>query len=202
MNFLLMDAELDGLICSGARKGKQFSYALLEERAPLQIDLDGEAALGELTRRYFLSRGPATPADFAWWGGMTLGQARRGLEIVGKELERVTVEGVEYWCRGIGGEAEMPEVVLLPGYDEYTVGYKDRAAIVPAEFAKETFYGLKPVVLVRGQVAGMWKRTVEKGKVVVEVSALGKWRKGTMPLVKKETRRFGTFVDGEFVVSR
>ena len=212
MNFLLMDAELDGLICSGPRKGKQFTYGLLAERAPGRLDLEGDAALAELTRRYFQSRGPATEADFAWWSGMTLGQARRGLEMVGKEFERIRVGEMEYWWRPIGeaamkgpvaagaaakglvaAGAAMKEVVLLPAYDEYAVGYKDRASIVAAEHVKKTFHGLKPVVLVRGQVAGMWKRRVEKGKVVVEVSALSKWSKSTVQGVRREVRRFGAF---------
>jgi len=213
MNFLLMDAELDGLICSGPRKGKQFTYALLEERALGQVDLDGDAALAELTRRYFRSRGPATEADLAWWAGMTLGQARRGLEMVGKELERIRIGEVEYWWDGAAGAEPwgakrgvaaggstgteaMKEVVLLPGYDEYAVGYKDRASIVPAEHVKQTFHGLRPVVLVRGRVAGMWKRRVEKGKVVVEVSALDKWSKATVQGVKREVRRFEGFAGG------
>lgn len=205
MNFLLMDAELDGLICSGARKGNQFTYTLLEERAPGQLDLDGDAALAELTRRYFRSRGPATEGDFAWWGGMTLGQARRGLEMVAKEFERIRVGEVEYWwsgpvgaaggvaARGLTGTGTMKEVVLLPAYDEYAVGYKDRSPTVPEEHVKETFHGLKPVVLVRGRVAGMWKRWVEKGKVVVEVSALSKWSKATVQGVKREARRWSVF---------
>jgi hypothetical protein len=73
------------------------------------------------------------------------------------------------------------------------VGYQDRAPIVPAEYVKETFHGLKPVVLVRGRVAGMWKRRVEKGKVVVEVSALSKWSKTTVQGVKREVRRWAVF---------
>ena len=194
MNFLLMDAELDGLICSGPRKGKQMTYMLLEERVSRRLELDGDAALAELTRRYFRSHGPATEADLAWWAGMTLGQARRGLDIVGKEMERVVVEEVEYWWGGAAVAAgKMKEVVLLPGFDEYTVGYTDRGMVVPAEFVKATAHGLKPVVLVRGRVAGTWKRQMEKGKMVVEVSALGKWSKATEQGVKREVKRFLEF---------
>lgn len=196
MNFLLMDAELDGLICSGPRKGKQFTYALLEERAPGQVELDGDAALAELTRRYFMSRGPATEADFAWWGGMTLGQARQGLEMVGKEVERIRVGEAEYWWCGPVGSGGMREVVLLPAYDEYAVGYKDRGGIVRMEHVKQTFHGLKPVVLVRGRVAGMWTRRVEKGKIIVEVSALEKWSKVTERGVRSEVKRFEAFATG------
>jgi hypothetical protein len=129
---------------------------------------------------------------------MTLGQARRGLEMVAKEFERIQVGEVEYWWSGMPGT--MKEVVLLPAYDEYAVGYKDRSPIVPAEHVKETFHGLKPVVLVRGRVAGMWKRRVEKGKVVAEVSALSKWSKATVQGVKREARGFGVFAGDKEVV--
>ena len=76
--YLLMHAELDGLICSGPRRGKQFTYALLDERAPTARTHDREQALVELTRRYFGSRGPATAHDFAKWSGLTVADARRG----------------------------------------------------------------------------------------------------------------------------
>jgi hypothetical protein len=193
MNFLLMDAELEGLICSGARKGKQFTYALLEERVPRQLDLDGDAAVAELTRRYLTSRGPATVADLAWWSGMSLGQARMGLEMVKKELQRVMVGEVEYWSANGGEGTARKEVVLLPAFDEYTVAYTDRSAIVPPEYQKESFYGLKPVIVVRGRVAGMWKRTLKKGKAVVEVNAFGTWSQAVRRLVKKEAERYATF---------
>ena len=76
-----MRAELDGVICSGARRGKQFTYALLDERVPPR-ELTRDEALAELTRRYFTSRGPAQVQDFAWWSGLTMADARAGLALV------------------------------------------------------------------------------------------------------------------------
>lgn len=209
MTFLMMDAELDGLVCSGARKGKQFTYALLEERAPQRLGLDGDAAFGELARRYFMSRGPATLPDFAWWSGFTLAQAKKGLEIIRKELECAVVNGQAYWFSAARGhEAGLRAmradkgVLLLPAFDEYMVAYKDRGEVLPAAFAKTTSYGLNPVVLVNGRVAGRWKRTLEKGKVMVAVTAFNEWSKITTGLIKKEAQRYAGFAGGEMAECR
>jgi hypothetical protein len=87
---LLMQAELDGVICSGARRGKQHTYALLDERVPPAHTLERDEALAELTRRYFATRGPATLRDFSWWSGLTMADARRGAEAVGPFLQRLS----------------------------------------------------------------------------------------------------------------
>lgn len=69
LSFIMLRAELDGLVCSGPRVGKQFTYALLEDRVPRAAVLDREEARAELARRYFMSHGPATLKDFRWWSG-------------------------------------------------------------------------------------------------------------------------------------
>jgi hypothetical protein len=180
MGLLMMDAELEGLICSGPRKGKQFTYRLLTERG---LDLSGDAALGELARRYFVSRGPATVADLAWWGGLSLAQAKRGAEVARGLPDCEVVDGREYWfgaasARGAGAGAESAgagaarrSVLLLPAWDEYTVAYKDRSHFLHADHVAISSYGLKPVVVVNGKVVGVWRRVMGRGEVVVEVSA-------------------------------
>ena len=95
--YMVMAAELDGLICSGPRRGKQFTYALLEERVPPVAPLQRDEALATLTRRYFASHGPATAQDFAKWSGLTSADAKRGLEMVGTQLQHETLNGAEYW---------------------------------------------------------------------------------------------------------
>jgi hypothetical protein len=193
MNFLTMDAELEGLICSGPRRGKQFTYALLASRVVGPADFSGDAALGELALRYFLSRGPATVSDLAWWGGMTLGQAKIGLEVVKGRLGCMVVDGVEYWFAG-DGSAKMPAALLLPAYDELTVGYEDRGAILPDAYSKASFSGLRPVIVVGGRIVGIWRREVVKGKVVVELTFFEKVSKSAMGVIEKEARRYGRFL--------
>lgn len=195
MGMLMMDAELDGLICSGPRRGKQFTYRLLVERG---LDLSGDAALGELARRYFVSRGPATVADLAWWGGLPLGQAKRGLEVVRGELRYEVVEGQEYLfgADGFAGAAAAP-VLLLPAWDEYTVAYKDRSHFLHADHVGRSSYGLKPVVVVDGRVVGVWRRVLERERVIVEVSAFRDLSKAVVRGVGMAAKGYGKFLGRE-----
>jgi hypothetical protein len=98
--YLLTQAELDGLICSGPRKGKQFTYALLAERAPQARTLERGEAVAELAKRYFTSHGPATLQDFAWWSGRTIADARVGLEANPSPLHPEVIAGKTYWLAG------------------------------------------------------------------------------------------------------
>ena len=95
--FILLRAELDALICSGARRGKQFTYALFDERVPDTKTLSKDEALAELTRRYFTSRGPATLRDFVWWSGLSTTDARNGLALVQGSLVKEKIDGEDYW---------------------------------------------------------------------------------------------------------
>jgi Winged helix DNA-binding domain len=117
---ILMRAELDGVICSGARIGKQFTYALLDERVPRSNALTRDEALAELTRRYFTSRGPATVKDFVWWSGLTAADARAGIEMTGRRLVREVIDGKTCW-RSSSAQAVIRRtraVYFLPAYDE------------------------------------------------------------------------------------
>jgi Winged helix DNA-binding domain len=97
MGYLMMHAELEGLVCSGPRRAKQFTYALLDERVPPSKTMELEEALVELAHRYFVSRGPATINDFARWSGLTVADARIGLEGVQPSLVLEVVEGKTFW---------------------------------------------------------------------------------------------------------
>jgi winged helix DNA-binding protein len=162
---LLMAAELDGLIISGPRRGKQHTFALLAERAPNAGSLPREEALAELTRRYFTSHGPAQLQDFAWWSGLSLTDIRTGIALAGDRLAHEVVDGKDYWFDAEAGiEADgIGPAHLLPNFDEYTVSYRDRAAAIdpdlpfnPALFS----YGniLSNVVTLGGRVAPGGKR--------------------------------------------
>jgi hypothetical protein len=96
--YVLMWAELEAVVCSGARRGKQHTYALLEERAPDAAELSSDAALVELTRRYFATRGPATIKDYTKWSSLTVAQARQGLEMMGEALQRVEWTAASTGC--------------------------------------------------------------------------------------------------------
>lgn len=172
LTFILMRAELDGVICSGARRGKQFTYALLDELVPVSRALADDEALAELTRRYFTSHGPATPQDFAWWSGLTVNDARTGLAMNKTCLEREVIVGQDYWFAPALPCAKIAEssVYLLPMYDEYTVAYKDRSPIFNAIHTDKLDPRsgiLANVIVVNGEIVGTWKRTLKKDVVIL-----------------------------------
>ncbi len=192
MGILMMDAELDGLICSGPRRGKQFTYRLLTSPG---LDLSGDAALGELARRYFVSRGPATVADLAWWGGLSLAQAKRGVEVVRGGLECEVVEGREYLFDGAAvSVASAAAVLLLPAWDEYTVAYKDRSDFLHADHVGRSSYGLKPVVVVNGKVVGVWRRVLGREGVRVEISPFAALHSASVRAIGAAVKRYGVFL--------
>jgi hypothetical protein len=187
LGLIMMHAELEGLICSGPKRGKQFTYALLEERVPPAPALSREAALAELVRRYFTSHGPATVHDFAWWSGLTVADARAGLAMWGNRFEHATVNGKEYWFAPAAPPAIPRRALLLPTYDEYGIAYKDRGAFYdPADVGKpEAGYleGFPNLLVLGGRVVGLWRR--ELGKHTVTVTTRN-WRE----LSAAEQRQF------------
>jgi hypothetical protein len=174
MTYLMMQAELDGVICSGPRRGKQFTYALLDERVPNTKTLGRDEALAELARRFFNSRGPATVHDFAKWSGLTVTDARTGLESVKQYFESSVVDGKEHWFKPCGSKPSQrsPIAHLLSVYDEYFSGYKDRSAILSHETAARLseMSGALGYIVVDGQVVGTWKREVAKGAKAIKTS--------------------------------
>ena len=173
LTHLVMQAELEGVICSGPRRGKQFTYALLAERAPQARTLARDAALAKLTRRYFTSHGPATLRDYVWWSGLTMTDAKAGLSMVQSQLSRDEVAGATYWRPTSAPPVLDPAPLahLLPSYDEYTVGFTDRSAIFDARHTSALDSRdnslLTNVVVIDGEVVGTWKRTLTKDAVVI-----------------------------------
>jgi hypothetical protein len=165
LGYIMMEAELEGLICNGSRKGRQFTYALLEERIPPAKNLDTDEALAELTRRYFTSHAPASIYDFSWWSGLTIAEVKKGLSM----LEGEFIEEDGYW-RSANPEtaADVPMALLLPAYDEYGVAYKDHSATLSAEFIeKATTSVFGGTIVIYGHVVGYWKRAIEKKHVEI-----------------------------------
>ncbi|PSL47982.1 winged helix DNA-binding protein [Chitinophaga niastensis] len=197
ISFLIMDAELDGLICSGPRQGKQFTYALLEERAPVIKLIDTDAAIAELSKRYFLSRGPATLQDLAWWSGLSISDAKKGIELNKKQLAHMVVNGQAYWLAADTkfSSKQTPTTYLLPSYDEYAVAYKDRNDILRPEYIEETGYGIfKPTIVIDGQIAGTWKRTEQTQKVIIETKLFNNTNKTTAAAITKATTAYADFL--------
>jgi hypothetical protein len=169
-----------GFICLGPREGKQQTFVLLDEWVPVAKELSMNEALALLAERYFTGHGPATVHDFAWWAGIKLSDARQGLEAVRSKLVSEKTNGQEYW--GIehfqtGSTDKGPIVYLLPGFDEYLLGYKDRSAVLRAEYTHKIIPGnngvFMPTIVIDGQIAGTWKRTIKNKGIDIEFNLFG-----------------------------
>lgn len=196
---IIMRAELDGIICSGARRGKQFTYALLDERAPQARTLARDEALAELARRYFTSHGPATLQDFVWWSGLTVADARSGLGMVTSQLVHEIVDGQTYWYSSSMPPANNPsqQIYLLPNYDEYTVGYTDRSAIFDVSDAEKFDTRgnvLNPTIVLDGLVVGTWKRTIKNDSVLLTPSLFTSLTKAETHALVASTSHYGAFL--------
>jgi hypothetical protein len=199
--YLLMNAELSALICSGARRGLQHTYALLEERAPDAVDLPRDKALAELARRYFTSHGPATAKDFATWASLTLAEVRASLEAAGDELRREEMGGVAFWSAAEEPRRTpalaSPIVRLVQGYDEYVMGYAETKRVLArpgTAWAPATppVFGL--MILLDGRAAGFWKHTIKKGAVVVDAALFEPFDAAQTRALEDEAARYGDFL--------
>jgi hypothetical protein len=192
---LALYAETEGVICSGPRRGKQSTYALLASRVPRTARLDRDEALGTVVRRFLQGHGPATLRDFVWWSGLTTPDATRGLEIA-----RATrgEDGRIYWTVGSGRPTTRKRLVhLLPIYDEYLVAYKDREAIPQGALQITSAYG-RPVnfqhaVIVDGRVAGTWRIARTARAIVMRATMLRRLTSRERRAVADAAKRYERF---------
>ena len=196
--FLTIQAEVDAVMCSGGRRGNQFTYALLDDRVPATRTLSRDAALAELTRRYFTSHGPAQLHDFTWWSGLTVADARAGLEMIGRELAAETHDGRTYWSAPTTVRAlAKPEPANLLGlYDEYLIAYKDRSAALDlARWKRAT--ALDPFsapVIAGGRAIGSWKKKVTGGRAVITLTPFGRLGRSETRAVDGAAGRYAAFL--------
>ena len=149
-------AENSGMITSGRLRGNHSTYALMDERVPMQEPVERSEALRRLARMYWRGHGPATLGDFCWWAGLNIGEARDAfLSIVDDELELRCGYAYHKDCRTHGKLAGTS--LLLPAFDEYLIGYADRCEVLPKEYARRCFTRngiFFPVRCEAGQIVG------------------------------------------------
>ena len=193
---ILLRAELDGVVCSGPRIGKQFTYALLDERVPAAGALNRDEALAELTRRYFTSHGPATLQDFVWWSGLTAADARHGVALIHRDIREAVVDEKVYWSSRSGSTAKRSSkrlAHLLPAYDEYFVAYKDRH--IGVDQPSVTTWGLLgPTVIVDGVVVGTWKSTIDKNLVKIALMPARVLKKPETLPITRAAEQYASFL--------
>jgi|RhiMetdeSRZDD1v2_1073273.scaffolds.fasta_scaffold01181_28 hypothetical protein len=195
--YVVMNAELEGVICSGPLRGAQQTYALLDERAPQPATGGGDVA--ELARRFFLGHGPASIQDLARWSSLTIGQCRDAVAVVKEHLDCITVEGVELWF-----DPDAPEprpssgALLLPLYDEVTLSYPvlnfPSAYGHPHQPGEDLFVGC---IIIAETNVGLWRRSVKGRKMIMEITLAPGVMPDSRPLVEAAAVDLASFTGKE-----
>jgi hypothetical protein len=190
---ILQRLSQDEVVCFGPRRGKQQTFVLLDEWISPQKPRPREEALAELALRYFGSHGPATVQDFAWWTGLTLAEARTGLDLAGPRLSSADQQ---YWGLRTGpGAARLnPTALLLPPFDELLVAYRDRGAPLDPVHAAHLQSLLSPTIAVRGRVVGTWTRARAKDFVTIKPRFFSRQNERDLGAIRSAARRYGEFI--------
>lgn len=207
LGYIVHFAELEGVACSGARQGKQHTYALMSERAPHARRLTRDEALSELTRRFFTSHGPAMIQDFVWWSGLTVADVKAGLEMNKAHLVQETINGKSYWLSPSSfalpaAKSNPPTALLLPPYDEYGVAYKDHSGILDEQFIEQAIHTIfGGVIVIDGKILGYWRRTISKKEIMIELTPFRPLTAAEHEAVIIAAGRFGEFMEMPVVLA-
>jgi hypothetical protein len=201
----------EGRLCQGPYRDRQPTFTLLDEWLPAVDRLSDDEAIARLARRYFTGHGPATVADFAWWAGCPLGIARTGVEAVAEELAHVVVGERTYIYSAnepdsaISSAAPGRAALLLPGFDEYLLGYRDRSLVLADEHAERVVPGgngiFQPTVVVGGRIVGTWRRPIVRGTVALSVETFAPVPESANRSIETAAKRYARFVGAPFEVT-
>jgi hypothetical protein len=195
---VMIYAELDMIVCNGPRRGKQFTYRLCEECVPASKPLSRDEALYKLAKTYFKSHGPATGKDFGWWSGLAKEDVRRSIEMISSEFDSCIIDNQEYFYEAnTSPSISLDSMMLLPPYDEFTVGYANRDFISGDRESEKLFFGpliFRPVIVSNGKAIGMWRREVAKG-LVIETEFLGAVSTAVKKKVKTAALKYQKFIN-------
>lgn len=198
--YVMMHAETEALVCSGPRRGKQITYGLLDERVALAPAMSRGDAVRELVRRYFTTHAPATVYDFTVWSGLTVADARAGLAANGDVFTSQTLDGQAWWYPA-GAEPPATREArawLLPAFDEYFIGFKDRAPLLRRGNEHAVHPALRELLTnqlcVGGQLVGSWTRTVRRNTVEVSLAPRVTLTRAEQRAVEAEVVRYGAYL--------
>lgn len=205
---LWLHASLDKVLCLGPRRDKEFTYVLLDDWVSTAKQHQAEADIITLAKRYFMGHGPATVADFAWWSGMRLTDAKAAVAAISKHLSSFQLNGQTYYHQPM--RKDIPDTkdsaYLLPAFEEYLLGYANRADVLPKAFTNEVIGKTKngmipPVVVTDGVISGTWKRALLKDKVHVTLRPFTKWTKKQKDALADKADAYGEFLGLKTVIA-
>jgi hypothetical protein len=188
-------------LVQGPPQGNKITLARPDQWIDGWQTVDAEAALREVLRRYLWAYGPARPSDFrAWFGDVSFDAL---------DVEEVDVEGRRAFV--LAGDTEFPDarrtVRLLPEYDVYVMGFREREHLVPervreqvAAHGRGRYEGPAGVrfLLVDGVTAGLWERKKSAKRIEIKVAPARRVRRADLA---REVERYGAFLGLEPVLT-
>jgi len=203
---ILWQLALEGLICFGPREGKQQTFVLMDEWIPKTKSMKRNEAMSKLARRYFISHGPATVHDFAWWSGLKIADARKALEMTESQFAQKEVYGQTYWFSNSSQITNdfSKSAYLLPSYDEYMISYKDRSASLNPIDAKKLKLNnrLYSAMIINGRVIGTWKHVLKKDKVVLKLFLFNSLSEEENHLVNFAAEQYSHFINKPYLLKK
>lgn len=203
---IMMNAELDGLVCNGKMKGKQITYALLEERvAKPKTKLTQEEGLAKLAKRYFESHGPATLLDFSWWSGFPPTICKNIINAIGLQLSSIVIDNQTYWFINQNSTTLnlKKNIHFLPAFDEILISYKTREASILLDHQSKVFTNngiFKPIILENSKVIGTWKRTIKKDHAKIETDFFNETEKHKKAILFEGIKNFEKYLGTKIVI--
>ena len=195
---IMFHAELNGLVCNGIRKGKEITYALLDERIPLSKKLNRDEALAKLATIYFQSHSPATLKDFSWWSGLNQTESKKSIDFISKNLEKIEVGEQQYFVLRLKEKIKPnSKIHLLPAFDEYIISYNHRLDVVDKNHSPKVFTNngiFKPMIVHDGKIIGTWKRTITGKKLKTEIFSFEKISKQIEMEIEKKMEGFKNYL--------
>ncbi len=197
MVYLLARATAEGLICEGPFEGRYATYVRVQDwlgRTPPRL-YDRAEDLNRLVVRFLDAYGPAAPEDLATWSGLPVSECRTAFRDAG--LTAVSIEGRNLWVTGEPGGPETSGVRLLPAFDTFLLGYRDRSLHLDPAYARRVNRGggiVKPVLLVDGRAAGTWRLVRKRKGAAVSVQPFWKPAKKAEPQIEREAEDLARFL--------
>jgi len=195
---IMFRAETDMVVCNGIKKDKQFTYALLDERIASSKKIAREQAFAQLVQRYFLSHGPATLQDFSWWSGLSITDAKNGLELIQSNLISEKYKDITLWFSNnqVNTKPYTGRLFFLPSYDEFLISYKSRYISMDPEFSSRTFTSngiFNPIIVHNAKVIGTWKPQFKR-HILIKEYFFASPTENQKRLAAKAAKEFGKFM--------
>ncbi|MBC9717624.1 AlkZ family DNA glycosylase [Streptomyces sp. TRM66268-LWL] len=194
---VLHTAGQRGALRFGPNRGRKVTYTRPESGEALPASI----ALPALVRRYLYAYGPATPESFAKWLAIPVGWAREVFH--GCEVSEVSFEGAAAWVAA--GDTEFPDspvrgVWLLPYFDSFGIDAYPRERFFSGRAAERALSrgqaGNYPLLVVDGEVAGVWHQKRSGRRIAVSVEPLVDLTAGQLRSLDAAVARVGSVLEG------